>query len=116
MRWYTFGYNQFISTSIVGTKTYYGKSTVYKSPIFKANVARINTEFYEVMKTTTDRETLFRRYKDSYDVFMLGMTALHAVILYNLDYEPYKTTIERMTSLQTPLNANEAIRIASSLP
>jgi len=116
MRWYTFGYNQFISTSIIGTKTYYGKSAIYKSPIFQENVARINKEFYEVMKTTTDRETLFRRYKDSYDVFMLGLTALHAVILYNLEYEPYRETIERMTSLQTPLNASEALRIASRLP
>ena len=115
MRWYTFGYNQFISTSIIGARTYYGNSTVYKSPIFQETVARINKEFYTVMKTTTDREMLFRKYKDSYDVFMLGMTALHAVILHKLDYEPYKTTIERMTSLQTPLNANEAIRIASSL-
>lgn len=115
MRWYTFGYNQFISTSIIGTKTYYGKSAIYKSPIFQSTVARINKEFYEVMKTTTDRETLFRRYKDSYDVFMLGLTALHAVILYTLDYEPYRETIERMTSLQTPLNAKEALRIASNL-
>jgi hypothetical protein len=116
MRWYTFGYNQFISTSIIGTRTYYGNSTVYKSPIFQETVARINKEFYAVMKTTTDRETLFRRYKDSYDVFMLGLTALHAVILHKLDYESYRTTIERMTSLQTPLNASEAMHIVARLP
>jgi len=115
MRWYTFGYNQYISTSIIGTKTYYGKPAIYKSPIFQENVARINKEFYTVMKRTTDRKTLFHIYKDSYDVFMLGLTALHAVILHKLDYEPYKTTIEQMTSLQTPMNANEALRLVSSL-
>jgi serine/threonine protein kinase len=116
MRWYTFGYNQFLSTSIIGTKTYYGNRTVYASPIFKANVARINREFYEVMRITTNAEDLFRMYKDSFDVFMLGMTALHAVVLYKLDYTVFQPIIERMTSLKYPLGAKEALREASRLP
>ena len=116
MRWFLFGYNQFISTSIIGTRTYYGNYVVYKSPHFQENVARINREFYDALKTTTDRATLFERYKESFDVFMTGMTALHSVILYNLDYATYKDVIERLTSLRNPLNAKEALSIASKLP
>ena len=89
---------------------------MYKSPHFQENVARINRELYEVLRTTTDRATLFERYKESFDVFMTGMTALHSVILLNLDYAKYKDVIERLTSLRNPLNAKEALSIASKLP
>ena len=115
MRWYLFGYNQFISTSIIGTKTYYVNQTIYKSPIFQENVARINREFYNAMKKSSDRATLFAKYKESFDVFMLGMTALHSVIVFNLDYKEYKPIIEQLTSLEAPINAKEALRLVSKI-
>jgi len=43
------------------------------------------------------------------------MTALHSVILFNLDYKEYKPIIEQLTSLEAPMNAKEALRLVSKI-
>ena len=44
------------------------------------------------------------------DVFMLGMTLLHAVHSYNLDYKKYKPIIDKFTSLiDPPKSAEDAL-------
>ena len=53
---------------------------------------------------------LHSKYKRNLDVFMLGMTLLHAVFKFDLNYEKYRELIDRMTSLKHPWSsAKEAL-------
>ena len=69
-------------------------------------------EYDEVVKATPDRSELSAKYAYSFDVFMLGMTMLHAVHRYKLDFDIYKVPIMKFISLKDPVkNAIEASQL-----
>jgi serine/threonine protein kinase len=115
IRWYLLGYNPFISTRIIGSKTLYQKRRVYYSPYFQETNKRITREFNTIVKNKPTKESLFEIYKYNFDVFMLGMTVLHAVIEENLPWDTYKPIVEQFTSLQRPINASDALSLVSTL-
>ena len=115
MRWYLLGYNPILSTNIIGTKTYFVRRHIYDSPHFQDTVKRINEEFYEIMSRGHTKEELFDMYKDTMDIFMLGITALHLVIENKLNWSAYKSTIEELVSFVRPLDAKKALRLVSRL-
>jgi len=118
LRWFLMGYNMMISASVLGTKTYFKNKAIYKSPLFQETIKRINEEFYELVGSDDSlgkKQALFERFKESMDIFMLGMTALHLIIEQKLDWSKYKSIVERFTSLREPIDAHEALRLASKL-
>jgi len=115
MRWYIHGYNEMISDSIITYKTKRTHNAFYKSDMFKATTDRISEEFHTVLKVQDDRVALRSKYLYSFDVFMLGMTILHAVYKYKLDYTKYKPIIDKFTSLIDPVhNAFAAMDFVAS--
>jgi len=108
IKWYTLGYSQIVSKNIYKLSKH---KNVRDAPLFKQNNKRIVEEFADVVKNNT-REELTEIFKGKYDVFMFGNTILQAVILYKLDYEKYKPLIDSFTSLKTPLNASQALKVA----
>ena len=115
LRWYLLNYPAWISSSILGTKTALYRKDISKFPFFQELLVRINSEFYEIVKKGETREALFEKYKETMDIFMLGMTALHGVIERKLDLDTYKPVIEALTSFTKPLDAKGALRIVSRL-
>ena len=116
MRWYIHGYNEMISDSIITYKTKRKYNAFYKSDMFKATTDRISEEFHTVLSVQPDRVALRSKYLYSFDVFMLGMTILHAVFKYKLDYVKYKPIIDKFTSLIDPVhNAFAALEFVVSV-
>ena len=54
-------------------------------------------------------------FKGRYDTFMFGNTILQAVIIYNLEYEKYRPLVEALTSLNNPLNAEQALKLVKKI-
>ena len=111
IKWYLLGYSKILSKNIYRLSKH---KVVRDHPLFKANNKRIAEEFNEVVKTHT-RDELKEKFKDTYDTFMFGNTILQAAIIYNLDYEKYRPLVESMTSLENPLNAEMALKLAKKL-
>ena len=102
VRWYISGHLAYISSEILAFKANQNDPEYAKwTPFVKTN-ARINSEFYEIVKATPDRPTLHKLYAKTFDLFMLGLTILHAVYKYKFDYSEYKPIIEKLTSLKHP--------------
>jgi len=109
MRWYINGYSSLIAKSLISYRTTMRNYGFSKSPQYKITVNRILHEFDAELKTNPDREHLLTKYAYSFDIFMLGMTILHCVYKYELDFEKYKAVIFKFTSLRHPVkNAIEA--------
>jgi serine/threonine protein kinase len=116
IRWYINGYSELIADSIITFKTKRKDNEFYKSPIFKTTTDRVSAEFHIVLASEKDREKLHYKYMYSFDIFMLGMTILHAVFKYKLDYAKYAAIIDKFTSLTDPLrNAFDAEKFIADL-
>ena len=92
-------------------KTWYNFEEIVKTSEFKFQYTRILNEYDEEVKTTPKKK-IFEKYKDTFDVFALGMSILYGVIHFSLDYETYRPLIEALTSIKDPLNASEALSYA----
>ena len=70
----------------------------------------------EIIEEEPDIHVLRKKYKLNLDVFMVGMTLLHAVFRYNLDYTKYRHLIDRLTSITHPWrSAKEALHHVKEL-
>jgi hypothetical protein len=104
-----------IAKSMISFRTTFRYMTFSKTKIFRDNMARINSEYNEVVSKPHTKTGLLTKYAYSLDVFMLGMAMLHAVYKYDLSYDKYGPLIEKFTSLTDPVrNAFEALRLAEA--
>jgi len=100
------GRHYFVKTK--RAKSWYSFEEIVKSPEFKNEYFRVLKE-YDQEVASTPRRKMFEKYKDTYDVFALGMSILYGVIHFKLDYEKYRPLIETLASIKNPLNAGEAL-------
>lgn len=115
IRWYILGHPHMIAKSMISFRTTFRYMTFSKTKIFRDNMARINSEYNEVVAKPHTKAGLLSKYAYSLDIFMLGMAMLHAVYKYDLNYAKYGPLIEKFTSLTNPVrNAFEALRIAET--
>ena len=114
MRWYLNGY---IGVGIPAALSLFATtSSRYKDFAdwmpYKNTFKRIYKEF-DVQINRYSRPELYDKFKNSFDIYMLGITILHAVFLKgdNRDnlYYTYGEIIDAFTSLEKPLNAKEAL-------
>lgn len=111
VRWYIKGYNPIISKTIMSVKTTMRNYGFSASKIYKQVTTNINKEFDEIIGTNPDKDNLSSTYAYSFDIFMLGMTILHSVYKYKLDFDKYSSIIFKFTSLKEPVkNAIEALQ------
>jgi serine/threonine protein kinase len=75
----------------------------------------INIEVDIILSQNKDKKTLNEIYKNSYDIFMLGMTIVHAMhqLHYDIFLGDYIILIRKFVSLTNPVkDAKEALEIA----
>jgi serine/threonine protein kinase len=85
------------------------------SIIFETVNGEINKEIDIVLSENKNKEFLNEKYKKSYDVFMLGMTIVHAMFQLNISILTgnYISIIRKFVSLVDPVkDAKEALEIA----
>jgi len=104
IKWYTRGLPKFFSKRLMKFRERVIDRDFEKSHIFHDINERISDEFNRVVKRTPDKHTLFLRYKKTFDIFMLGMTLVHGVYKFSLNYETYKPIIYALTSLENPIS------------
>jgi serine/threonine protein kinase len=103
------GRHYFVKTKRI--KSWYNFQEIVKTSEFRYQYARILKEYDAEIKSTT-KQKLFEKYKDTFDVFALGMTLLYGVLHFSVDYEVYRPLIETLASVEKPLNASEALLYA----
>lgn len=110
LKWYIKGFPGYVSKYLMDYRTSMVNSPYEKSDIFQQKNKQIIEEFNEIIRNNPDIHMLHKKYKRNLDVFMLGMTLLHAVFKFDLNYEKYRELIDRMTSLKHPWSsAKEAL-------
>lgn len=112
IKWYCMGGPGIFSRLIMKYRATMVDSEYGNSPIFKEVYHRICDEFIYIADKNWMTFKLFEKYKNSFDVFMLGMTGLHAIFKFKLDFDKYKPLINAFTSLNKPLNPVEALKFA----
>jgi len=81
------------------------------SELFKEIIANVKKEFYEVTSHGVSKDALFEKYKNSFDLFQLGMTLVYAIHDKPKYHKKYIPIIEYLTSLtDPPENAKEAMK------
>jgi serine/threonine protein kinase len=109
IRWYILGHSHFNSKYRMQLRTTLRNVRFSTSELFRTTFFKIVTEYNTVTEATPDRTTLAKKYRYTFDIFMLGMTMLHAVYKYRLSAEMYLPIINKFTSLLDPVkNAIEA--------
>jgi len=82
----------------------------FKTKAYKDLYYRIDKEFLEILQTTGDRNTLFKKYGPSSDLFQLGMTIALLQYEHNLKNPVYTAIADKLTSLKHPFSsAKEAL-------
>jgi len=106
IRHYIRGFPSVVSISLFARKI---NARIRNSLAFRDVYNRVISETKAELATSPTRKQLMNKYRDTFDVFMFGMTVLYAVIKYELDYPKYAELIRALTSLENPLNAEEAL-------
>jgi serine/threonine protein kinase len=116
IKWYINGFPSLVSRKLMDYRTAMVNSPYEKSDIFQEKNKQIIAEFKEIIEEEPDIHVLRKKYKLNLDVFMVGMTLLHAVFRYNLDYTKYRHLIDRLTSITHPWrSAKEALHHVKEL-
>ena len=103
---YIRGFPSIVSMSLFARKV---NPKIRNSPAFNDVYSRIRSEYNAELAKSPTRKQLNDKYMNTFDVFMFGMTLLYAVIKYDLDYSKYDDLIHALTSLEDPLDADEAL-------
>lgn len=119
IRWYLNGYIGLgipAALSLFATTSSRYKEFTAWTP-YQITFKRIYQEFYAQINKYSHAE-LYDKFKNSFDVYMLGITILHAVFLKgdnrdHLYYFTYSKIIDAFTSLDTPLTATSAMQTLS---
>jgi serine/threonine protein kinase len=106
IRNYIRGFPAIVSVNLFARKI---NARIRNSLAFREVYNRVISETKAELATSPTRKQLMNKYRDTFDVFMFGMTVLYAVIKYELDYSKYAELIRALTSLENPLNADEAL-------
>jgi serine/threonine protein kinase len=110
IRWYCNGYSEFISTSYLSFRARHLFYDAYKSKLFQELNNNIMSEFKIVMARKLSRTELFEKYKDTFDLFMIGMTLFYLIYDKPEYHKKYIPIIYKLTSMIDPFkNAKEAL-------
>ena len=100
-----FNYNY----NIINSKK--NKNFLRKNKNFQDLLIKIKNELKIIIKMNENKKKLLNKYKFTFDIFMFGITILHIVNKYKLNYNKYKPIIDKFTSLINPVeNAQDALK------
>ena len=112
IKWYLKGAPKFVAKPLMKVRASLINSGYKNSELFNEIYTSVNNEFEVVTSTIQDKETLFKVYKDTFDVFMVGMTLVHAIHRFKLDEQKYVPLAKKLISLINPIHdATEALRM-----
>ena len=113
MKWYLMDIPGFASKTIMKIRALSINYKYEESKIFQEIYTKINNEFEFVITAIPDKKKLFRMYKNTFDIFMVGITLIHAIYRYKLEKKKYMPLAEKLFSIINPIrDAKEALHIA----
>jgi serine/threonine protein kinase len=114
IHFYTMGYSYLTSRGFMKLQAEMVDFNYANSQIFNEIYMKVMYEFDSIVGRTIMPYKLIHTYKDTFDVFMIGMTGLHAIFRYNLDYKKYRPLILAFTSLTEPMEPVAALAFAKN--
>jgi serine/threonine protein kinase len=116
VKWFVYGYSKYVAETAISYRTHQRYWNFARSERFQYINDRIVEQFTALLAETTDKHALNDRFKYSYDVFMLGMSILHATYIYDIPFDKYSLLVRIFTSIRNPIKSAEiALTIAKDL-
>jgi serine/threonine protein kinase len=113
MKWYLVNVPKFAAKPIMKLRAFMVNSDYEKSPLFQKIYKTVNSEFETVVTINPDKKKLFKMYKNTFDIFMVGMTLIHAIHRYKLNQHKYLPLAKQLISITNPIHdAKEALNAA----
>jgi len=110
MRYYVGGLSSYLARTFPYIGVEYEYNDWFNTNHYQDLFNRIDKEFLEILKVTSNRETLFKKYGPSSDLYQLGITVALLQYKEGLDDSKYTRIVERLTSLKEPFrSAKEAL-------
>ena len=108
-QFYFFIENLDYAYNIVNSKK--NKNFLKNNKIFIELIKKVRDEFKIIVQMKNNKKYLLNKYKFTFDIYMFGITILHIVNKYKLNYIKYKRIIDKFTSLINPVkNAQDALK------
>lgn len=80
-------------------------------PLFTETIERAGLELQLIMKMYPSSDKLHAKYKNTYDIYMFGISIIYAIFKYKLNPDKYKSLVDKFTSLLNPVkDAEDAIK------
>lgn len=110
MRYYVGGLPSYLARTFPYIGVEYEYNDWFNTNQYQDLFNRIDKEFLEILNTTSDRATLFKRYGPSSDLYQLGISMALLMYKHDLTTPKYQHVMERLTSLTHPFrSAKEAL-------
>jgi serine/threonine protein kinase len=107
IKWYLKGAPIFVAKSLMHLSSGFKNSGYRSSELFGEIYNTINAEIDTVLNTVKDSKTLLKMYRKTFDIFMVGMTLIHAVYTYKLDEHKYIPLAKKLISIKNPIQSAE---------
>jgi serine/threonine protein kinase len=108
---YVNGYGSSVIPTLIYAGTYIRQRKFLSSPIFKHLYRTTMMEFPMVLKLYKSKEELFNKYKDTIDIYGLGVSVALLCVLNGINYEKFASFVEKSVSMINPYkNAVEALK------
>jgi serine/threonine protein kinase len=102
IKFYLMGYSQYFIKQAIYIRTQTKMKEIIKSKLFNDIYKQQMKQFDEVMKKGLTKKEMIEKYKDSMDVYALGMTVVHAIIINNEKFEKYEKLVNYLLDMENP--------------
>jgi len=105
IKWYLKGAPMFIAKSVMQVSSGIKNSGYRSSELFSEIYSTISAEIDTVLNTVKDTKTLLKMYRKTFDIFMVGMTLVHAIHTYKLNAHKYLPLAKMLISIKEPIHS-----------
>lgn len=92
------------------------KNFLRKNKNFKELINRVREELKIIIQMKGNKKEMLNKYKFTFDIYMFGITILHIINKYKLNYIKYKPIIDKFTSIINPIkNAKNALKYVKTI-
>lgn len=109
IRWYMTGISREVSFSKLEKKTKRKNKKLFYSSLWKDILSYLQDEIDYTISLHLSKEELFKKYKNSLDVMMVGLSLVEIIHDSHLNWNSWKSFITKILSHRNPLSAEGAL-------
>jgi serine/threonine protein kinase len=113
LRWYIVGKPKEVAIEKLMSKTERKNKRLFQSSLWQEFMAYFTEELEYAFSSGLSHEQLFSKYKDSFDVIMVGLTILEVVHDSKLSWSYWGPIVKKLVSHKNPIDAQQALKLVA---